>query len=440
MELFFQLAWKSCASAQQVYSLRCKQNKHSQSGALGLKQHIHRHIPVFFRFGKMMRPESAEDWFHMLPDVLEGASWTLACERKDGRLLHRECPWGGHLIKFDFNFHLAAGSFLVRPEVRVAHFQRHPVEGVECELCEFIAPGEAVLRCSHRSIPARFANVLFGKMEVSSQSASPGSTLRHTSRRDFPRTGDSTWCMVESSGSRHERLILLRPDAAKGQHRYVAVAQIPEDCFVTWATFQLLQLLDGCKIAIEKTIKALNTPEARDLDENLYWQLRITDFKRGNPFLPASECSSTVRVDSGESLGLLHWERFKGEFHLAEYMKLFLAGMGEDICTFASIDGRRLAPEHCVVHRDQWQRVRGRFFEAFRVQRSAYRRGSGGSNAPRLLEQEEPKFLHRPSLRPAVRHPTAQLVLRKTFWDLLEHDKPPKRRRTVQLPVMVPAH
>ncbi|CAJ1359314.1 unnamed protein product [Effrenium voratum] len=244
--------------------------------------------------------------------------------------------------------------------------------------------------------------------------------------------------MVETSGTLHERLILLRPED-EGQYRYVAVAQIPEDCFAMWATFQFLQLLDGCKISIARIIKALTTPEAQELDENLYLHLSITAFQRGNPLLPAEECPTSVCVDSGKSLGLPHWERFKGEFCLAEYVKVFLARMGEDIRTFDSIDGRRLLPHHCVVLRDQWQRVRRRFFEALRVQRSAYRRGSGGPNAPSIREQVEPKFLP-PSLRRLEpRSLAAQLVVRNTFWDVLEHGRPPKRRRTVHLPVMLPA-
>ena len=286
-------------------------------------------------------------------------------------------------------------------------------------------------------VHCKYGILSHGQVEEDAHPA-PLTALRHTSRRDFPRKGDSTWCVVETSGTRHERLVLLRPED-DGRYRYVAVAQIPEDCFAMWATFQFLQLLDGCKISVARTIKALTSPEARELDENLYLHLSMTAFQRGNPFLPAEECPTSVCVDSGKSLGLLHWERFKGEFRLAEYVKVFLARMGEDIRTFDSIDGRRLSPHHCVVLRDQWQRVRGRFLEALRVQRAAYRRGSGGSNAPSIREQVEPKFLPGPLRRHEPRSLAAQLVVRNTFWDVLEHSRAPRRRRTVQLPVMLPA-
>ena len=49
----------------------------------------------------------------------------------------------------------------------------------------------------------------------------------------------------------------------------------------------------------------------------LYVTLTISDLKRGNPFLPA-EGTTSLCVDSGAALGLLHWERFQGEFCLAE--------------------------------------------------------------------------------------------------------------------------
>ena len=128
----------------------------------------------------------------------------------------------------------------------------------------------------------------------------------------------------------------------------------------------------------------------------------------------------------------------EGAFRLAEYLKEFLAkATGEGISAFQSKDGRQLAPHQCMVRRDQWCRVRGRFLEAFRVQRSAYRRCHGGSNAPAIYENKKLELLDA-RLRPQgrVRAPQrSMLVIRKTFWDVEEPARSMKRRRTVSFPL-----
>ena len=37
-----------------------------------------------------------------MPELMSADNWSLALARPKAQLSHRTCPWGGHLIKFDF--------------------------------------------------------------------------------------------------------------------------------------------------------------------------------------------------------------------------------------------------------------------------------------------------------------------------------------------------
>ena len=70
-----------------------------------------------------IRPQSLEDWFHFVPTLLDSEGWQVASSRGSDRLLHRRCPWGGHLVRFALKDIAVPGStpgshLFVRPEVR----------------------------------------------------------------------------------------------------------------------------------------------------------------------------------------------------------------------------------------------------------------------------------------------------------------------------------
>jgi len=52
--------------------------------------------------------------------------------------------------------------------------------------------------------------------------------------------------------------------------------------------------------------------------------------------------------------------------------------------THDTLDGRRLVSYQCVVLREDWLRLREVFWDAFRIQKAAYRRANGGKTAPTL--------------------------------------------------------
>ena len=49
-----------------------------------------------------------------------------------------------------------------------------------------------------------------------------------------------------------------------------------------------------------------------------------------------------------------------------------------------------------------WRRVRQRFVECFLLQKTAYRRANGGSTAPSLHEDVDPRFITERERPPAV--------------------------------------
>lgn len=268
-----------------------------------------------------------------------------------------------------------------------------------------------------------------------------GTPIRYKMSRDFPQQGDSGYTMVEAAGEEIGRLVWLRPDQ-HGKGKLLLVWQMPHREFALWATLQFAQFMDSLKTSAQWFYKYFSAKEAMKLENEFYLSLSITHLSSGNPLVPAASDSCTC-VDVGESLGLCHWERFEGAFQLAEYLKVFLAkATGEELCAFQSKDGRPLAPHQCVVRSDQWCRVRGRFFEAFRVQRSAYRRCNGGSNAPAVYENNKLELLDVPrsGMSGRVRAPQGceKLVVRNTFWDVQETRCRSKRRRTVSFPLSQP--
>ncbi|CAE7866003.1 unnamed protein product, partial [Symbiodinium necroappetens] len=97
---------------------------------------------------------------------------------------------------------------------------------------------------------------------------------------------------------------------------------------------------------------------------------------------------------------------------------------------YASLDGQRLVHYQCAVRRDEWERIREEFLEAFLVQKRAYRRANGGSCAPCFAVDAEPRFAPddrrvevasqiRCSQQQPVQHRT---VVRRTFIELADDD------------------
>ncbi|CAJ1367230.1 unnamed protein product [Effrenium voratum] len=203
------------------------------------------------------------------------------------------------------------------------------------------------------------------------------------------------------------------------------------NAFAHWAVFQFRFLLDSSWKTAEWFLNRPGIKELREADQKFYTVLSMQSFKRGLPLVP-SKRPATVEIDAGERVGFRHWARFEpgdygsDNFQLAQYVQHFLASVGEELRTFHTLDGCELVPYQCVVVRQEWEKVRATFLSLYPLQRTAYRRAHGGSNAPAMHEDVEPKFL--PKAKSAVPKPEVfnhepRLIVRNTFLDIEEDDE-----------------
>ena len=333
----------------------------------------------------------------------------MALARHKASLSHCTCPWGGHLIKFNLrsitiqNAPEKTSNILVRPEVRFAFQNLCPMNGNKISDCDFIAPGEAVLRSATSWRLMRLCSVLFGDIagQFIGYFFNDGKTpaaLHHKLRRDFPLEGDSS-CAIWQDDAAQGAVLVVRPDQ-EGTFTIMAVFRVPEDRFATWATFQFRILLESARKTAQWFLNRPGICELRKEDEKFYMVLSIQSLKRGMPLVPSGE--PIITIDAGERLGLKHWARFQPgqsgsgrKFRLSEYLSVFLNAIGEyQIHPFDVLDGRELVPYQCVVRRSDWCcAVRKHFFEVFPLAKTAYRRANGGSSAPVLSEDVEAKFV-----------------------------------------------
>ena len=255
-----------------------------------------------------------------------------------------------------------------------------------------------------------FANCVFNKMTVLS---------RHRLHKDFPEPGDSSYFAFEGVW------ILRRLPDSHSCFRSVFVFSTPEDKWASWAS----SLFPAYAIMFHRGVdRVLNGPmfkELRPIDAKLYSVLALKSFNRGHPLVPqgseSDPSADTVTVSAGEHLGLVSWTCFNPhrKFFLAEYLQSFMAALGLELKTFKVMDGRKLVKYQCVVVRQEWNQVRALFFEAFKVQKAAYRRANGGTSNPSLVEDVAPHFVSCDFTYNRCSQ-VIKTVVRKTFLELDE--------------------
>lgn len=404
------------------------------------------------------RPEGVEEWFRRVPHLLLEDGWEVAMKRPHAKLSHCGCPWGGRLIKVDLedvrieNAPEKTGKIIVRPEVRAAFQSRSPLCGTKMTLERFICPGEAVLKGLTSTKLFRLCAVLFGEMSAGTSSsfcfhdAHFPVALHHKIRRDYPKEGNSATAFWEETGSlRQEGIFLIQPSGTEKLFFATAVVRLPHDKFASWATFQFRTFLTLAHRTCNWLLNRPGIVQLRAADESFYVILQIQSFQRGFPLVPVfDEERAIVTIDAGEALGFRYWTRFQSErFHLRQYLKCFLAAIGQEIEIFDTLDSRRLVPYQCVVCRSQWEAIRARFLDIFRLAKTAYRRANGGTVAPGMQDGVEPRFVpeFHHAMQEGQKRPEAQLVVRNTFLDLQEEEdremsemsaRPLRRPRTTQ--------
>lgn len=385
----------------------------------------------------------------LVPNLLSSEGWSMALARPKANLSHCTCPWGGHLIKFTLksisveDAPLKTGNILVRPEVRAAFQHLCPLGGNKIKECEFISPGEAVLQAQTSWRLIKLCSVLFGDVagqfvgyffNAASKDGKATAALHHKLRRNFPLEGDSACAFWEDAVEAQGAVLVVRPDK-EGTFTATVVVRVAEDKFATWATFQFRILLESARKTAQWFLNRPGIADLRNADEKYYMVLSIQSFKRGMPLVPSGE--PIITIDAGERLGLKHWARFqpghttsRNKFRLSQYLSVFLKAIGEELHTFDVLDSRELVPYQCLVRRSEWEAVRKHFFEVFPLAKTAYRRANGGSSAPGVHEDVEPKFLSDTEVSfgpsPAEREDMkleSRLIVRNTFLDIEDDEE-----------------
>ena len=245
---------------------------------------------------------------------------------------------------------------------------------------------------------------------------------QHRLHKDFPEPGDSSYFSCQGAW------ILRRLPDSHSHFRSVFVFSTPEDKWASWAS----SLFPAYAIMFHRTVdRVLNgMKELRPIDAKLYSVLALRSFNCGHPLVPqgseSDPSADTVTVSAGEHLGLVSWTCFNPhrKFFLAEYLQSFMAALGLKLKTFKVMDGRKLVKYQCVVVRQEWNQVRALFFDAFKVQRAAYRHINGGTATPSLVEDVPPRFdSHDFSCYDQPE--TIRTVVRKTFLELHEESESP---------------
>lgn len=109
---------------------------------------------------------------------------------------------------------------------------------------------------------------------------------------------------------------------------------------------------------------------------------------KGPPLLPrqGQEISDATEWEEAESGGV--------RLGLPEYLQIFLQRIGvKDVNIYDRLHGRQVVRYQAVVQRQAWEAAWLLLENPFRAQRAAYRRLHGGTNAPALTFDMEPKFL-----------------------------------------------
>ena len=199
--------------------------------------------------------------------------------------------------------------------------------------------------------------------------------------------GDSTQVETETIA-----IVRRLPHPSGNRYRLVFVFSTPEDNFAgsSLCDQHLPAFTDMYRNMFDRVVNGPGFLDMRGVDAKMYLVLSMRAFNRGPPMIPHDNpCSEeSFNMSAGEHLGLVSWTRFKPDekFYLSEYMRVFMERLGYQLKIYGVMDGRKLVPYQCVVVRSEWDQSRASFYEAFKVQKAAYRRANGGPKSPNLIE------------------------------------------------------
>lgn len=301
--------------------------------------------------------------------------------------------------QYEVDIPIKDATLIGQPEV-FFHPERPPNDhqighGVE----NLFAPGDAEVW-----VKVQFVPVL---MRVASLIGSPGLGLfstttvhmRHMIHRDFPKPGSVT--LVVAPLHPETREVLSEWGVVKSA---VAVMEPHDDPCKTKVT-EVKQLTRVPRWALPRAALMSFKHQFGSIDDyqnsfgfkqategaGRYIVVGIRRCSKGPPLLPRRRCDASDITISTEWM-----EAEKGgvRFGLPEYLRTFLKRLGvTDIPIYNRLHGRQIVRYQAVVQAQDWERAWSILETPFRTQRAAYRHTYGGSNAPDITMDMEPKFV-----------------------------------------------
>lgn len=302
--------------------------------------------------------------------------------------------------QYDVDLPISVALTLGQPEVYFSPARPPTDEQVACGIERLIAPGDAIAWIQLRTSPLlQRTACLIGTAQLGMQSLEI-QRVRHTVRRDFPNPGCITiavaplhpesnavleeWCGVKAA------VAVMEPHSDSTKSKITEVKQlvrVPIWAVPMAAPMHFKHQL-GCIMeytgseAFSQVLKAAGS----------YMVVGIRRCVKGPPLLPRQES-----ININEVSVAIDWEAAEiggVRLGLPEYFRRFLGKLGvHDIEVYDRLHGRQIVRYQAVVERQSWERCWAVLETPFRIQRAAYRRAHGGSNAPDITIDVEPKFI-----------------------------------------------
>ncbi|CAE7942200.1 unnamed protein product, partial [Symbiodinium sp. KB8] len=379
------------------------------------------------------------DWDDFLSEVTQRVKDKISCSGPERFAeVYRSCE------NLPVN-NLGTCPLFVRPDPRSRFLQDHPELNEEgFKVVQPLGSDEATVMNNAFSRFFKLCNVFFSlhrKEEDDSLSfhfPTKKERMYNAVRHDYPEMGDSI-LVARGHPQPFSGFAYGRRQKEPGLVSISLTLAVPT--VADWVSVPIQSVITSARALMMWHINHPGMEEMRRLDQQFYVVLTIHSWPRGRPFLPVSEESSedmeeATTIDAGRRVGLASWCRYqprmvgKGSFLLSDYLMLFLERLGEHVDAHQSLDGQELQHYQCAVPDHEWQRVKDRFYNAYTLQKSAYRRANGGQAAPGMSEHAKPHFrtdrglqMQRHLHRPVPTTPAPALVIHNTFLELEEPEE-----------------
>lgn len=319
-----------------------------------------------------------------------------------------------------------------------------------CGVEEIIAPGDAITWVQARMTPLVQRIVSLMGTLTGSALFTTKYRFRHTVRRDFPEPGyitivgaplePETSTMLEEWGVIKATVAVVKAHHSDpGKTLVTEVQQLRR--VPNWAVPMAAPM--HFKHQLECILDYTSSDVYQEVTEGAgkYIVVGIRRCVKGPPLLPRYNC----QIDEMKvSMDWMEAENDGLRLGLPEYLSMFLSRLGvTDVAIYDRLHGRQAVRYQAVVEHRTWERVWALLEIPFRIQRAAYRRLHGGSNAPDITIGMEPKFLainDVPSIpQDRETHTSIGVPTQRTFIHFNEHTAQPRLTRVDSDPTLVHA-